>query len=567
MSYLVLARKWRPQTFEEVIGQGHVTRTLQNALKNHRLAHALLFSGPRGVGKTSVARILAKSINCGMGGEGNPCNTCEICREITAGASMDVFEIDGASNRGIDEIRQLRETVRFLPVRCPNRVYIIDEVHMLTKEAFNALLKTLEEPPTHVFFIFATTEPHKVPATIHSRCQHFGFRRLRTRELADHLAKIAQTEDIPLTPDATVLLAREAEGSVRDGLSLLDQVAAFGAETIHEVSEALGVASSHVLKEISRAILNGDALSALCLVQEVYDQGIDLQKFLADLVGYFRDIAVIATVGAEKARPLVDLTEDEIESISRDLATRGRHDLIQRLDVLAKGQDSLYRGTTPRISLEILLMRACSMDEIVGIDALIERIDALAAKGPLPHLAKPPFVSSGNGAVTSRQTVCKPIPAHDMEVSEARLQRRLSPTVLEEFIAFVRSQKPHLASLLEQSSERKIDSETDSVTWIYSSPFHADLLRGRENAAILSSYACSFFGRPLTMVIENVQTTTQDPGPLSPRQELMQNPLVTRAMEVFQARIAEITPFSQKTPGRQPPHEVFPVTPDKKDFP
>jgi len=285
MSYLVLARKWRPQTFEEVIGQGHVTRTLQNALKNHRLAHALLFSGPRGVGKTSVARILAKAINCGQGDGKNPCNACEICREITAGTSMDVFEIDGASNRGIDEIRQLRETVRFMPARCISRVYIIDEVHMLTKEAFNALLKTLEEPPAHVFFIFATTEPNKVLSTIHSRCQHFGFRRLRTRELADHLLRIAQAEDIPLAPDAAALLAREAEGGVRDALGLLDQVAAFGASTIQEVSEALGVTATIVLQEISRAILQGDAPAALRLVQEIHDQGIDLQKFLSDLVG------------------------------------------------------------------------------------------------------------------------------------------------------------------------------------------------------------------------------------------------------------------------------------------
>jgi len=551
MSYLVLARKWRPQTFEEVIGQGHVTRTLQNAIKNHRLAHALLFSGPRGVGKTSVARILAKAINCVQGNEGNPCNACEICSEITAGSSMDVFEIDGASNRGIDEIRQLRETVRFLPVRCTSRVYIIDEVHMLTKEAFNALLKTLEEPPAHVFFIFATTEPNKVLPTIHSRCQHFGFRRLRTRELADHILKIAQAEDITLAPDAAALLAREAEGGVRDGLSLLDQVAAFGASSIQEVSEALGVTTSTVLQEISRAILHGDAPAALRLVQDVYDQGIDLQKFLADLVGYFRDLAVIATFGPEKALAIVDIAQDEIEAVARTLSGRSHHDLVQRLDVLARGQESLHRSSTPRISLEILLMRACSMEEIVGIDALIERIDALAA-GPLNQPALHP--AGNRAAVTPQKTPSGPIPTPDTEVSGACQHRKPSITDLDEFLAFVRTRKPPLASLLEHCSERKTDDEAGSITWIFSSQFHADLLREKENAANLTSLALSFWGRPVAMVIQSAPSAGKDTpaqGGPSLRQELMQNPLVTSALEVFQARIAEVTPSSPKA-GKHP---------------
>ena len=295
MSYLVLARKWRPQTFEDVIGQAHVTKTLQNALRNDCLAHALLFSGSRGVGKTSVARILAKAVNCESGPAPDPCNKCGVCREITAGSSIDVQEIDGASNRGIDEIRQLRENIQFLPTRCRHRIYIIDEVHMLTKEAFNALLKTLEEPPSHVYFIFATTEPEKIPATIHSRCQHYEFRRLGTAELADHLGKIVQAEGMGLQQDATLLLAREAEGSVRDSLSLLDQVAAYGATSLKEVCEVLGIVGTQVLKELAVAILESDVAKAIRLIDDVYSFGGNIQKFTTDLVFFFQE-----PCGAEK---------------------------------------------------------------------------------------------------------------------------------------------------------------------------------------------------------------------------------------------------------------------------
>ncbi len=269
MSYLVLARKWRPQSFGEVIGQDHVTRTLQNALGANKVAHALLFSGPRGVGKTSVARILAKSLNCESGPAKDPCNSCTICEQITAGSCVDVNEIDGASNRGIDEIRQLREEIRFQPVQCRFRIYIIDEVHMLTNEAFNALLKTLEEPPAHAYFIFATTEPRKIPETIHSRCQHYEFRRLSETDLAAHLDRIVAKEGLGLPTEATQLLARQAQGSVRDSLSLLDQVAAFGAESYEDVCQALGVAGLATIEELADAIFASDVSKALSILNGV----------------------------------------------------------------------------------------------------------------------------------------------------------------------------------------------------------------------------------------------------------------------------------------------------------
>ncbi len=371
MSYLVLARKWRPQTFGDVIGQSHVTRTLQNALKNDCLAHALLFSGPRGVGKTSVARILAKAVNCESGPAPDPCNKCGVCREITAGSSIDVQEIDGASNRGIDEIRQLKENIQFLPTRCRHRIYIIDEVHMLTKEAFNALLKTLEEPPSHVYFIFATTEPEKIPATIHSRCQHYEFRRLGTAELADHLGKIVQTEGMGLQQDAMLLLAREAEGSVRDSLSLLDQVAAYGATSLKEVCEVLGVVGTQVLEELAVAILESDVAKALRLIDDVYSFGGNIQKFTTDLVFFFRNLVVLKNLGPERAVTLMDLSREDVDEFSSVISKYTAHSFFQVLDALMKGQEAIYRSTTPKLSLEMLVIRLCSMKEVVGIDDLL----------------------------------------------------------------------------------------------------------------------------------------------------------------------------------------------------
>jgi len=241
MSYLVLARKWRPQLFEEVIGQRHITHTLQNAISQKRVAHAFLFTGARGVGKTSSARILAKALNCERGLRPNPCNECTTCQEITHGISMDVIEIDGASNRGIDEIRELRENVRYTPAKSRYKIYIIDEVHMLTKEAFNALLKTLEEPPPHIIFIFATTEPHKIPATILSRCQRYDFKRIPLREVVGSLKRIVEEERIQISQRGLLSIAQESEGSLRDAESLLDQVIAYAGKEIHDedIEEAL----------------------------------------------------------------------------------------------------------------------------------------------------------------------------------------------------------------------------------------------------------------------------------------------------------------------------------------
>ncbi len=381
MSYLVLARKWRPQTFEEVVGQDHVTSTLKNALKGDRLAHALIFSGPRGIGKTSVARILAKAMNCERGPAPDPCNTCGICKEITMGSSVDVQEIDGASNRGIDEIRQLRENCKFRPVRCRFKIYIIDEVHMLTKEAFNALLKTLEEPPPHVFFIFATTEPARIPATIQSRCQHYEFRRLDTSQLAGYLDSIVQKEGMNVSKRATLVLAREAEGSVRDALSLLDQVVAYGASSLAQVCEALGIVGTDTLADLSLAILNGDLKQALTIVNSVYGLGGDIQKFLSDLVYFFRNLVLLSGLGVDGSQGLLDMDREQAQTLQDRFAGFGQQTLLQVLECLMKGHGAIARSSTPRLSLEILIVKLCNLKQVVPLEELITRLDKLIEAG------------------------------------------------------------------------------------------------------------------------------------------------------------------------------------------
>ena len=538
MSYLVLARKWRPQTFGDVIGQSHVTRTLQNALKNDCLAHALLFSGPRGVGKTSVARILAKAVNCESGPATDPCNKCGVCREITAGSSIDVQEIDGASNRGIDEIRQLRENIQFLPTRCRHRIYIIDEVHMLTKEAFNALLKTLEEPPSHVYFIFATTEPEKIPATIHSRCQHYEFRRLGTAELADHLGKIVQTEGMGLQQDAMLLLAREAEGSVRDSLSLLDQVAAYGATSLKEVCEVLGVVGTQVLKELAVAILENDVAKALRLIDDVYSFGGNIQKFTTDLVFFFRNLMVLKNLGPERAVTLMDLSREDVDEFSPVISKYTAHSLFQVLDALMKGQEAIYRSTTPKLSLEMLVIRLCSMKEVVGIDDLLGKVDKLLSSG---RIGKENFSEQPQEEISAA-------PETDSVTLTAK---ECSPEIWTDFVDFVKEQHPVLGSLLACCEGIETESNGDRVQLKCRSGMQHDMLCEVDHQQRLRELTKKFFSRAIDVVTEEICVTNNGNAggtgkTYSLRDELIQSSLVQEAVKVFHARISDVRVFSNR---------------------
>lgn len=376
MSYEVLARKWRPQVFQDVIGQEHITQTLLNAIKSDRLAHAYLFSGPRGVGKTSVARILAKAINCAEGEPGIPCNKCNSCLEITSGSSMDVQEIDGASNRGIDEIRELRENIKYMPSSSRFRVYIIDEVHMLTLPAFNALLKTLEEPPPHAKFFFATTESHKVPVTILSRCQRFDFKRILLSKIVKQLEKITAEEGVKISESGLTLLAREAEGSMRDAESLLDQVVSYTGQEVEDknITDILGIIDRNLIFETSQAIIEGSATKCIEIVDRIYNYGHDIKEFYRALMEQFRNLLVSLI---DPQNDLLDLTDSDRKEIRRQAEMAGSEKLHQSLNFLIAREEDLRFSSHPRLVLETLMIKLCRLGEVLSFDEVIKKIEAL----------------------------------------------------------------------------------------------------------------------------------------------------------------------------------------------
>jgi DNA polymerase-3 subunit gamma/tau len=407
---LVLARKYRPQTFEEIVGQEHVTRTLQNAIRQGRLHHAFLFTGARGVGKTTAARILAKALSCDQAPTPTPCNQCEACREIAAGTSVDVQEIDAASNNGVDNIRDLREAIRYAPVRGKKKVYILDEVHMLSAGAWNALLKTLEEPPPHAVFVFATTDPHKLPATILSRVQRYDFKLVASRRIVEHLSSVLDAEKLKYEPGALALVAREAGGSVRDSLSLLDQVIASpkGEDglTERQVAEILGCADRALLTELGRAVVGKDAGAALAVVDAAFTRGYDLPQLAQSFLGHLRDLVVMASV--KDPAPLIEASASELEELRQQTQTAGSGLPELLFDRFAKIAEEVSKSPLPRYVLEVGLVELTRVEPLEPISGLLQKLGELEARlesgapaparsAPPPRAAKPPETATENG--------------------------------------------------------------------------------------------------------------------------------------------------------------------------
>ncbi|HUL58718.1 MAG TPA: DNA polymerase III subunit gamma/tau, partial [Anaeromyxobacteraceae bacterium] len=395
MAYLVLARKYRPQTFGDMAGQEHVVRTLSNALRSGQLAHAFLFTGPRGVGKTTAARLVAKALNCVNGPTAEPCGVCTPCVEIAEGRAVDVIEIDAASNNGVDNVRDIVEAVKYRPARDRYKVFVVDEVHMLSAGAFNALLKTLEEPPEHVKFVLATTDVHRVPETILSRCQRFDFRRLTMQQLVDQLAKVSAAEGMVVSPNALALVARAAEGGMRDALSMLDQVRAACGDTASDeaVAEALGAVDAAAVSRIGAALVRRDGAAVLAEIAALDARGLETKRVAEEIVRHLRN-AVVAKLAP--ATPL-DLPDAELAEVRAQAAAADAAQLTRLFDVAQTAVVDVKESEQPRYALEVALLRGVFLAPGADVAELIGRIEALAAGAPATPPSPRPSPPRGGG--------------------------------------------------------------------------------------------------------------------------------------------------------------------------
>ena len=585
MDYQVSARKYRPGTFDDVIGQPHVVQTLMNAVSTKRVAHAYLFSGTRGVGKTTVARIFAKALNCAQGPTSHPCDICENCREIALGNSVDVIEIDGASNTSVDDVREIRENVKFAPFRGQFRVYIIDEVHMLSNSAFNALLKTLEEPPTHAVFVFATTEIHKIPVTILSRCQHYNFRRIARSEIVQRLQHVATQDQLTLEERSFLALARASEGSMRDALSLLDQAIAYSGKAIShaDLELLLGAVPQELVQELIRAILTQDSPTALASLANLLDRGHDLRAFCADVVEHIRNLLVAAVVpSTTELKSLIETSEEDLNQLSSDAKTVTPEQIQELLAIFIQAEDSLRFSTHPRFVMETAAVRATRLLRPRPSDSL-----SLQQISPSPN-HKPLDASEGHKNTTSASPTRKPtsqpppsfkaskgeqpIPSPDSSpkpiVDPAAASSATEPTPLSPQPSTLRwelvqeeiaASYPNIAPFLEAGRFVGLEGGVVTIGFAKQATVARARLEKEENTKVISQLCERQVGPPIRVrIIELTETHPQGPTMAQARaakeqehraalfEQAKTNPTVKQALEIFGVELAEVRSIAQQ---------------------
>lgn len=492
MSYQVLARKYRPQRFDEVMGQEHITRTLKNAIEASRLHHAYLFTGVRGVGKTTVARILAKALNCTKVRGAEPCNECVNCKSITQGTNLDVQEIDGASNTGVDDVREIREKIKFLPSQSRYKIYVIDEVHMLSTSAFNALLKTLEEPPPHVIFIFATTEPTKIPATILSRCQRYDFKRITIPTLTESINRIAKEEGVVIEPDAALAIAFESEGSMRDAQSLFDQAVAFAGANIRydDLKKMFGFMDRDELKGMLTAVIERDAARALSIVDNIFNMGASLVRLAEEMLFWINRALVYNTTsnpGFLKGIPSED------QEFIKDLAGKADKTVWEQMFRICYRQlEEMGRTRYPKMLAEMLVIELSGVRPVLPVDALVERIDAALASPVFkwdeqPIATAPVKRSAAPATRTAAGTIAK-------DASDMRTTKTIGPETWKKFMLWLKGEKPQLYSIVEHGVCDGFGAGNSITIQFMKGSIYADMLLENERKANLEEMVGKYFG-------------------------------------------------------------------------
>ena len=556
MSYQVLARKWRPQQFGDVVGQDHVTQTLSNAITSERIAHAYLFVGPRGIGKTSVARILAKCLNCAEGPTVTPCDKCDSCREVMGGTSLDVLEIDGASNNGVEQVRDLRETVKYAPARGKYKVYIIDEVHMLSTAAFNALLKTLEEPPPHVKFVFATTEPERILPTIVSRCQRFDLRRIPLPLIIERLELIAKSEKVKVDDDALLAVARGAEGGLRDAESALDQLISFKGKDIGEadVLAVFGLVARSTLEDMADKILEGDIKSLIRLVAGLDEAGKDLQRLVLELLSHFRNLLVCLNV--DDVSEGLDLTDAQAECLERQAGKTDTARALRVAQILSETEEKMRQTLSKRTLVEMALIRCARASTVVSLEDILDRINALrggptgVATPAAPEAKDDGAVGEGKGTGTGKGTGVRGIVAEGADAGLSVLAENWTDVV-------EKVKKVGIAAGRALVDARPAEVHADRVVIVFDPEFADQMGRVRETRqrTAVEHVLSRFLGRKVSLEAREATQGEVGGGVAKPkaktapgkaekkgrgRKDWDSEPAVKKALDAFSGKIVDI---------------------------